>query len=104
MIFLCTLNQLPFYATDISNAYLEAKTQEKVYIVAGHEFGPLEGYTLVMNKALYGLRSSGSRWHEKLADSLIDMGFNGTKAEDEIWFGKKRMYMNILRPMWMIYA
>ena len=28
---------------DISNAYLEAKTKEKVYFVAGPEFGPLEG-------------------------------------------------------------
>ena len=64
IIFLGRLNGLPIYATDIGNAYLEAKTQEKIYIIAGPEFGPLEGHTLVMNKALYGLRSSGLRSHE----------------------------------------
>ena len=59
-----------------------------MYIIAGPEFGPLEGHTLVMNKALYGLRSSGLRWHEKLADSLRDMNFISTKAEDDIWMRK----------------
>ena len=86
VIFLGRLNKLPIYSTDIGNAYLEAKTKEKVYIIAGPEFGPLEGHTLVMNKALYGLRSSGLRWHEQLADSLRDIGFIATKAEDDIWF------------------
>ena len=85
IIFLGRLNGLNIYSTDIGNAYLEAKTQEKVYIVAGPEFGPLEGHTLMINKALYGLRSSGLRWHEKLADSLRDMGFQASKAEDDIW-------------------
>ena len=86
VIFLGRLNKLPIYSTDIGNAYLEAKTKEKVYIIAGPEFGSLEGHTLVMNKALYGLRSSGLRWHEQLADSLRDIGFIATKAEDDIWF------------------
>ena len=88
VIFLGRLNGLDIYSTDIGNAYLEAKTKEKVYIVAGSEFGPLEGHTLIMNKALYGLRSSGLRWHEKLADSLRDMGFQPTKAENDIWMRK----------------
>ena len=52
VIFLGWLNNLQIYSTDIRNAYLEAKTQEKVYIIAGLEFGPLEGHTLVINKAL----------------------------------------------------
>ena len=50
---------------DIGNAYLEAFTQEKVYIVAGEDFGPeLEGHTLLIDKALNGLRTSGERFHE----------------------------------------
>ena len=83
--FLGELNNIPIYSTDIGNAYLEAKTKEKVYIIAGHEFGPLEGHTLIINKALYGLHSSGLRWHEHLADSLRIMGFSTTKAENDIW-------------------
>jgi hypothetical protein len=59
MIFLAELNQLELWATDIGNAYLEAYTLEKVCIKAGKEFGDLEGHTLAIAKALYGLRSSG---------------------------------------------
>ena len=35
IIFLAELNQLDMWATDIGNAYLEAKTSEKVYITTG---------------------------------------------------------------------
>ena len=83
--FLAKLNNLPIYSTDISSAYLEASTKEKVYIIAGSEFGELESYTLIINKALNGLQSLGLRWHECLADSLPDMDFTITKAENNIW-------------------
>jgi hypothetical protein len=59
VIFLAELNGLKTWATDIGNAYLEAETSEKVFIIAGPESGELEGHTLVIFKALYGLRSSG---------------------------------------------
>ena len=83
--FLAELNLLSTWTTDIGNAYLEAKTKEKVYIVAGPEFNELENHLLIINKALYGLRSSGLRWHEKLADTLRDMGFVPSKGENDIW-------------------
>jgi hypothetical protein len=59
LIFLAELNGLKTWATDIGNAYLEAKTSKKLYIIAGAEFGLREGHTLVIFKALYGLRTSG---------------------------------------------
>ena len=40
---------------DIGNAYFEAETSEKVFVIVGPEFGELEGYTLVIFKALYRL-------------------------------------------------
>ena len=49
MIFLSELNGLDLWATDIGNAYLEAYTSEKVAIVAGSEFGELEGHTLLVS-------------------------------------------------------
>ena len=74
--FLAELNGLQLWGADVGNAYLEAKTKEKVYIVAGPEFGPLEGHTLIIDRALYGLRSSGLCWHQRFADVLRAMGFN----------------------------
>ena len=75
VIFLAELNKLDIWGADVGNAYLEAHTKEKGYIIAGKGFGKLEGHTLVINKALYGLKSSGLRWHEKFSDTLRDMGF-----------------------------
>jgi len=69
----------------VGNPYLEAYTEEKVYIIGDSVFGVREGHTLVIVKALYGLRSSGLRWWERLSDVLIKMGFIPTKAEDDIW-------------------
>ena len=65
--------------------YLEAETKEKVSFIAGPEFGDLAGHTLIIVKALYGLRSSGAHWHDCFADCLRDMGFAASKAEPDIW-------------------
>ena len=78
------LNNLKIMVGDIGIAYLEAYTQEKVYIVARPEFGDLEGHTLVIHKALYGLRPSGARFHAKLADTLRDMGFQQSKMDSDL--------------------
>ena len=85
VLLLGQLNQLEIWSTDIGNAYLEAMTSERVYIIAGPEFGDLDGHILVIHKALYGLRSSGARWHDKFADCLRDQGFQQCKAEPDIW-------------------
>ena len=51
VIFLGKLNDLELWGADISNAYLEAPTEEKVYIVAGLEFEVWEGYILTFSKS-----------------------------------------------------
>jgi hypothetical protein len=68
VIVLIELNNLELWATEIGNAYLEAYTSEKVYIIDGPEFGSFEGHVMIISKALCGLRSSGARWHDRLAD------------------------------------
>ena len=87
--FLSELNGLKLWSTDVGNAYLESVTEEKVCFIAGPEFGKLEGHTMVIHKAQYGLRSSGKRWHEKLHDILKDMGFTPSKSEEDIWMRPK---------------
>jgi hypothetical protein len=67
LLFLAELNNLEQWATDIGNAYLEAFTSELVYIIAVTEFKELEGHLLLISKALYGLCSSGARWHDRFA-------------------------------------
>ena len=57
VLFIAKLNKLKSWGADIGNAYLEAKTKEKVYIIGDEGFGDLH----LMYKALYGLKSSGKR-------------------------------------------
>jgi Reverse transcriptase (RNA-dependent DNA polymerase) len=89
ILFLAELNELQLWATDIGNAYLEAYTSKKVYIIAGPKFGDNEGHILVISKALYGLRSSGARWHDRFADCIRELGFFPCKTEPNIWMRKK---------------
>ena len=85
VLFLAELNGLQLCAADIGNAYLESKTREKLAVIAGPEFGELEGHTLVVYKALYGTRTGGNRFAEKLADDLLDLGFFQSQVDPAIW-------------------
>ena len=80
---------MKIWSTDIGNAYLETHTKEKVYIIAGPEFGYREGHVLIVSKALCGLHSSGLRWSERLADVLREMGYFTSKCEKYIWMRDK---------------
>ncbi len=83
---LARFNELVVYAGDIGNAYLYGKTKEKVYIIAGPEFGKeLEGKRLIIDKALYGLKSSSARFHEHLSAILLSMGYKPSKADYDLW-------------------
>ena len=106
VIFLATLNNLEVWGADIANAYLEAKTKENLYIVAGPEFEELEGHILVIYKALYGLKSSGLRWSQKIHDIMLDMGFSPSKADPCVWLRKTNVppNMNMLPFMLMTFS
>ena len=85
-ILIAELNDMTAYATNIGNVYLTSKTQEKVCIKAGPEFGKLEGHhLLVVYKALYGLRSSGKQFGDYLAKCLKSLGFFQSLAEPQVF-------------------
>jgi hypothetical protein len=68
---LASANGLTVCAADVSNAFLYRQTKEQTYVIAGPKFGPgVEGKRLVIDKGLYGLRSSAARFHEHLAAKL----------------------------------
>lgn len=73
-------------AGNIGNAYINAETKEKIYVRCGPEFGPeLEGWIAILKKALYGLKSSGNRWHAHFAKTLYNMGFEPTRYDNNVW-------------------
>ena len=85
IVFLAELNGLCLMQGDIGNAYLESYTQEKVYFITGPEFGHRSGHTFIIYKALYGLCSSGLRFHEKLSTVLCSFGFEQSKVCPDVW-------------------
>ena len=91
VIFLAELNDLELMAADVGNAYLEAYTREKCAFVAGQEFAKKghEGHTMIIVRALYGLKTSGARFHEKWADTMREMGFFPSKADQDVWMRDK---------------
>ena len=67
---------------------MNAKTWEKVYIIAGPEFGPeLEGKRLIIDKPLYGLTTSAARFHEHLSAKLRTLGYKPSKADADAGAG-----------------
>ncbi len=64
---------------------MQSYTREKVFVIGGPELHELKDHILIIRKALYGLKSSGLRWHERFADVLRDMGFVPCVAEPDIW-------------------
>ena len=85
VVFLSQLNDLEIWGADVGNAYLEAYTDEKLCIIAGPEFKELQGHLLIMIKALYGTRSGGARWHDRLFDILQELNFKPSKADPDVW-------------------
>jgi hypothetical protein len=84
-------------ACDIGNAFLYGKTKEKVYITAGPEFGiDLHGNNLIIDKSLYGLKTSAARFHKHLSESLLRLGFKKTKHDPDLWMVEKSSHYEYL--------
>jgi hypothetical protein len=83
---IAALNGLDILAGDVQNAYLNAETKEKVYMIAGKEFGVNQGKRVLIVRALYGLKSSGAQWRSHMAQTLRDLGFESSKADPDVWF------------------
>ena len=64
-------------------------TNEKVCIIAGPEFGSLEGHLLIIVRALYGLKFLGVCWHICMSQVLIDMGFKPCHMDPDVWLRDK---------------
>ena len=55
------------------------------WTVAGPEFGSEAGTLFLVKEALYGLKSAGAAFRSLLADTLMDTGYQPTKADPDVW-------------------
>jgi Reverse transcriptase (RNA-dependent DNA polymerase) len=84
-LFHAALNDLRVLIGGVQGAYLYADTKELIWTTCGPEFGSDQGRPAKIVKALYGLKSSGARWREKMASTLRDLGFFSCKADPDVW-------------------
>ena len=82
---IAALNDLKILACDILNAYLTAPCREKFWCKAGPEFGSDCGKTMIVVRALYGLKSSGAAFRSFLAEHLHDIGYKSSLADPDVW-------------------
>ena len=82
---IAALNNLEIEGADVENAYLNAPCREKVWMKGGIEFGDLENEILIIEKALYELKSSGATFRAFLAQTFDKMGFTSFVADPDIW-------------------
>ena len=70
---------------DVGNAFITANCLEEIHSVAGPEFGDREGAILVINKALYGLRTSSRAYRETFAAFMRTIGFEPSRYDRDVW-------------------
>ncbi|KAI2489323.1 Reverse transcriptase (RNA-dependent DNA polymerase) [Fragilaria crotonensis] len=82
---IAALNDLDITACDVGNAYLNAPCREKIWFVAGPEFGSRQGTVIKVVRALYGLKSSGAAWRSMFNSTILEMGFVPTVADPDVY-------------------
>ena len=81
------LNDLNVCAADIRNAYLQAPSSQKDYIICGAEFG-LEniGKRALIKRALYGGKAAGRDFRNHLRHCMQHLGFMSCLADPDVWY------------------
>ena len=80
------LNGLEVYAADIRNAYLQAPSSQKDYIICGPEFGIENiGKVALIHRALYGGKSAGKDFRDHLRGCMRHLNFVSCPADPDVW-------------------
>ena len=80
------LNGLEICGADIQNAYLQAPSSEKHYIICGEEFGSENvGKKTVIIRSLFGGKSAGADYWRHVRKAMNEMGFASCQADEDVW-------------------
>ena len=81
-----SLNDIDVLAADIQNAYLQAPSSQKYYVVCGEEFG-LEnvGKVALIQRAHYGGKSAGHDFCSHLRECMAHLKFTPCLADPDVW-------------------
>jgi len=81
------LHDFDVRAADIKNAYLQAPTTEKHYVICGAEFGiDNQGKIALIRRELYGGKVAGRDFRHHPRSCMKHLGFELSKADPDVWF------------------
>ena len=81
-----TLNGLDVCAADIRNAYLQAPSLQKDYVICGPEFGLGNvGKVALIHWALYGGKWAGKDFRNHLRSCMRHLDFISCPADPDVW-------------------
>ena len=80
------LNGLDVFVAEIRNAYLQAPSSQKDFIICGEEFG-LEnvGKVALKHRALYGGKKAGSDFRNHLRSCMRHLDFTSCLVDPDVW-------------------
>jgi hypothetical protein len=68
------------------NAYLQAPSSQKDYIICGPEFGIEHvGKVALIHRALYGGKAAGKDFRNHLRSCMRHIGFTSCPADPDVW-------------------
>jgi hypothetical protein len=74
------------YTADIRNAYLQAPSSQKDYIICGPEFGIKNvGKVALIHQALYGCKTAGKDFQNHLHLCMRHLDFVSCPADPDVW-------------------
>ena len=82
---LAATNALDICAADIQNAYIQASTSEKHYVVCGPECGENQEKKALIRCALYGRKSAERDYWLHLRSCIEYLGFSPCKGDADIF-------------------
>ena len=64
---------------------MNAPNKEKIWMIAGHEFGTDKGAVFIITQALYGLKSAGAAWRTFFAQALTRLEFKPMQGDRDVY-------------------
>ena len=99
------LNDLQVFAANIHNAYLQAPSSQKDYVVCGPEFGIENiGKVALIHRAFYGGKSAGRDFRNHLRSCMHHLDFRSCLADPDVWMRPAKKGMALLAMTMSFYT
>jgi Reverse transcriptase (RNA-dependent DNA polymerase) len=93
IIIITVNNTYTLLGGDVAVAYLNAYTEEKIFVIPNLELGPENtGIVHILNKALYGAKGSANAWWIRLGQHLRDDDFHNSRIDLSFWYKLNQDY------------